>query len=648
MPSIRLAALALTMILIAPLPAAAAPDPAVARARALEAGALHAHALQMLERRTIEARRTAIADLERATALAPDQAELQLLLARTYLAAGFRRQAMRRFERVVSLSPREPEARFGLAQVWRRDWLKYLEPRSLERASEHASMAARLDPTHVEAWLMLSSLLIERGQLRAALAAAQRALGVDSLRSDTRVAVASARWRLGEVDEADRLFRAGIPGLRPSVRERFEDIAPLVSETDTMTFNQLDEAGRTEYARRFWRETDPDLATEVNEAQLEYWSRVTQAYFLFFDPRRREWDERGEVYVRFGPPQKAVYNPVGESLMLGIGSFSRIRYPMNLLVWSYPDLGLSVAMQDRLLSEHYQLPLSLDRERDPRPDPDSLARRDLLGTPSDRAVFPMRPPGERALPVRGQLAVFEGDGPSRLFAGVETDAGPGDSLRAEWVVLDSTRRVIHRSSRSLTPSACDPTEVRVADFLTDLPAGEYLVGLSVRAGAARGAVRLEARVPGSRPGLRVSDLVITCGAPESPPAVVRLAPNPAGRVAEGEPLTAYFEVAGLTPGADGLARFSYEYRIRSTERDARIWLQRLLQPRPAPPSLYTRREDQQASDFRRQFLRVPIQSLPAGRYELDVRVRDLTTGAEVRQAAPFERLGAAAALPAGS
>ena len=294
MPSIRLAALALPMLLFAPLSAArAAPEPAGARARALEAEALQAHALQMLERRTIEARRTAISDLERATLLLPEEPGPQLLLARTYLAAGFRRQAMRRFERVVSLAPLEPEARFGLAQVWRRDWLKYLEPRSLERATEHASIAARLDPTHVDAWLMLSSLLVERGQLRAALAAAQRALEVDSLRSEARVAVASARWRLGEVDEADRMFRAGIPGLRRSVRERYEDIAPLVSEVDTMTFNRLDDVGRTEYARRFWRDHDPDLATEVNEAQLEYWARVTQAYFLFFDPRRREWDERG-------------------------------------------------------------------------------------------------------------------------------------------------------------------------------------------------------------------------------------------------------------------------------------------------------------------------------------------------------------------
>lgn len=617
----------------------AAPARTVSPERTREADAHFEHALSLLERRSIEARRTAIAELERATTLDPAHADAQLLLARTYLVAGFRRQAMRRFERVVALSPDEPEARFGLAQVWRRDWLKYLEPRSLERAIDHAAATTRLDPLAVDAWLMLSALRVEHGDLRLALAAAEQAVAADPQRAEALVAVGSAHWRLGQVEEADRAFRSGIPRLRNRVRERFEDIAPLATELDTMTYNRLDAEGRTEFARRFWVEHDPDLATDANEAQLEYWARVAQAYFLFFDPKRREWDQRGEVYVRFGPPRKAEYNPIGQSLMFGLGSLSRTMYPANVLVWSYPDLGFSVNMQDRVLSEYYQLPISLDRDMDPRPDPDSLRRHDLLEMRGGRAVFAPRPPGARALPVRGQLAVFGGAGPARLFAGLETPAGPGDSLWAEWVVLDTAMRVVHRDGHALSPSACDPTALRVADFLTALPPGDYQVGLSVRAGTARGSTRLAASVPAPDSGLRVSDLVVTCGAPESAPVAVRLAPNPAARVSAEEPLTAYFEVSGLAPGGDGLSRFSYEYLVRSTERDPRVWLQRLLQPRPAAPSLFARREDEQQGELRRQFLRVPVRSLPAGRYRLEVRVRDLTTGAEVRRSADFERAG---------
>ncbi len=638
----RLAALLLCLLLAASDGAwAGRGSDAGSRVRAAEADALHAHALLMLERRSIEGRRTAISDLERATRLDPGRADLQLLLARTYLQAGFRRQAMRRFERVVRLSPEEPEARFGLAQVWRRDWLKYLERASLDRAAEHAAAAARLAPRHTEAWLMLSSLQVERGDLRAARAAAERALEADPERADARIALASAQWRLGDIAAAEAGFRAAIPRLPRTLRQRYEDLAPLASEADTMIYNRLGARERADFARRFWLDLDPDLTTEVNEMQLEYWARVAQASALFYDPRRREWDERGEMYVRFGPPGRADYNPVGSQFLLGLGSFSRTLYPANLLVWTYPGLGLSVTMQDRLLSEYYQLPLSLDRDRDPRPDPDSLATLDALGTPSRRAVFSARPPGARALDVRGQVAVFAGDGPARLYAGLETRAGPGDSLRAEWVVLDSSRAVVRRGGGALSPSACAPTALRVADFLAELPPGPYQVGLSVRDGAARGSTRLAVEVPPAAAGLRVSDLVVTCGAPEGPQTAVRLAPNPSGRVGEGEALTAYFEVAGLATGADGLARFSYEYLVRSAERDPRVWIQRLLQPRPSPPGLFARREDEQAGDFRRQFLRVPARSLPAGRYRLEVRVRDLASGAEVRRTAEFERVAAA-------
>src|SRR6185436_13736737 len=118
-------------------------------------------------------------------------------------------------------------------------------------------------------------------------------------------------------------------------------------------------------------EHDPDLASRENEAQLEYWSRVAQAYFLYFDHKRKEWDERGEVYVRYGPPERADYNPLGvpSSQVYSTG----MSYPLNTLVWSYPSLGMQVAMQDRVLSEYYLLPMSSDTDMDPRPDPAVLA-----------------------------------------------------------------------------------------------------------------------------------------------------------------------------------------------------------------------------------------------------------------------------------
>ena len=617
---------------------AAATNPEQSR---LEARAAYARALARLERRSVEMRRMAITDLERATLLQPDNAEYQLTLARTYFVAGFVKQAMRRFERVAAIAPDDPEARYGLGQVWRRDFLKYLDRKSLDRAIDHLQNAARLEPRHTDSWLMLSSLLIERADLSQANAAAEHALEAEPGRAEALLAAGATRWRLGEVERADSAFREALPRLKKSVRDRLDDISPVASERDTVLYNRLSAEGRAEFARRFWTEHDPDLATPENEAQLEYWARVAQAYFLFYEPRRREWDERGEVYVRYGPPEKAVYNPIGSALYSQVGRDSRFQYPANVLVWDYPKLGMKVTLQDRILSEYYQLPVAYDHDPDPRPDADSLAMSGAIGTRDGRGVFPVLPPGARAIPVQGQVAHFEGANGPRLFVGLSSPGGPADSVWGEFVVMDSTERVVAREKRSLSPSACEADRFRVGEFTRDLPPGDYRVGLSVRAsGGRRGSLRLPITLTGADQAmLAISDVVVTCGTPLVTSSSVRLEPNPTARVSGDATLTAYFEITHLLLAADGMSRFEYQYSVKSADKDKRVWLQRVLDPRRPLPDVSATRADENTGPIRRQFLRVPVQELPLGRYLLEVRVRDLLAQSEVVRSVPFLRVG---------
>jgi GWxTD domain-containing protein len=172
---------------------------------------------------------------------------------------------------------------------------------------------------------------------------------------------------MGGVTRADSLFRRTIPRLARLAREKFDDIAPVASAQDTATSPSSLGQDQVTFIQRFWREHDPDLVSPENEAQLEYWSRVTQAYFLFFDTRRKEWDMRGEVYVRYGPPEQAAYNPMTSALVHLYSTGPA--YPMNLLVWNYPSLGMQVQLEDRLLSEYYLLPRSMVYDMDPQPAP---------------------------------------------------------------------------------------------------------------------------------------------------------------------------------------------------------------------------------------------------------------------------------------
>jgi hypothetical protein len=156
-------------------------------------------------------------------------------------------------------------------------------------------------------------------------------------------------------------------------------------------------------------------------------------------------------------------------------------------------------------------------------------------------------------------------------------------------------------------------------------------------------LRTTQRVAAVPAGLSISDVVVTCGpidivrsAPE-----IRLGPNLKSRVAGEGPLIAYFEIYRMTPGADGQARFEYEYSVESEERDARPWYQRVLPFVRRDPHYVVRSEEVNFGPLRRQFITVPVQSLKPGHYRLDVKVRDLATGASTTGSARFERVGEA-------
>jgi GWxTD domain-containing protein len=640
---------ALCLFLCVPGLAVLCARPVHALTRGERADSLYRHATTRLATNNVDQRRAALRELEQATIWAPENTEIELLLARTYYQCGFLKSARRRYESLAARAPNDPDARYGIGQVWRRDWLKYLDQLSLQRAIDNLRVSARARPQQCDTWLLLVPLLVERDSLDAALAAAIRAREADPKRPEPLLALAYTEYHEGKVAQAESAFVAALPRLNRNVREVFETIAPIASEQDTAALRQLAPVDQREFLRRFWKEHDPDPVSPENEAQLEYWSRAAHAFFLFYDTKRREWDERGEVYVRYGPPEIVAYNPVGtvDSYSFSTGPM----YPVNVLVWDYPSLGMHVVLHDRLLSERYMLPVSMEADMDPRPDPAVLARRsDALASRGGRGVFPTLPPGVRPLPVDGRIARFEGDGGASLLGQVETRGWPDDSLWADWVVLDTTMTEVARGRSTLEASACDPVRRRVADFLEALPAGRYQIGMQVHDnGGRRGVYRDTVGLAEPADRLALSDVVVTCGTYQPPPLsgqepVVRIEPNPASTVYGKDPLTAYFEMYHLQAGADGQSRFEYDVTVRSAERDPRVWLQRLLAPRPIIPSVATTRSDTQPGSLRRQFISVPIAELPAGRYRLEITVRDLNAGTEANAATLFTKKDAGSGL----
>src|SRR5262249_54524303 len=237
-------------------------------------------------------------------------------------------------------------------------------------------------------------------------------------------------YRAGRLATAESLFTLALARMAPRLAARFRDVTPLVPAGEGDAFADMSPAQRAEYARRFWSLSDPDPTTRVNEARLEYWARVAHATLLYSDTWEPHWDMRAELYVRYGAPGHIACQPPGSplaqrpneydhigtfavrgpagaavlSIPRRVGDADPMWYPLHNQVWEYPQLGMSVVLEDLAISQHYELPRSSWAGTDAVPDPGVMARSGLLATAGGRATFAPFPPGVQPLAVQGSVS----------------------------------------------------------------------------------------------------------------------------------------------------------------------------------------------------------------------------------------------------
>jgi GWxTD domain-containing protein len=604
--------------------------PAHAADPAHTARTLYESAVRRLNVGTPEQRQLARGELERAVLLDPVRMTYAVKLARLYYDAEMFDRARAEATRALAIDATNDEAEFLLGALARKDWLVNAEPRQFDLATLHLARSLRDAPRAFERVAALVSLLVDAGELDHARVLAEDALDAAPNDPLAQTLAAYVLYRNGEVEHAAQLFARAIPALPAGVRQHFEDVEPLLTPWMTLEYRDLSAKAKAGYAARFWANADPDPVTQVNEAQIEFRARVAHAYFTYSDAAGVRWDLRAKLYSRLGAP--AVVEAV-PPLMYGgrqEGDWQR---------WTYPELGLRVWMQAQNALGGFYEPFTLS-SIPAMPFPDSLARRrELQPVNAGWAVFPKLPPGVTPLDVECAVARFVATSGPSLLVNAECPGSAVDSMWVDWVVLDSTRAEVARASRAMSPSACDPTESRVAAFTAGLAPGRYRVGVEVHdAKHGMGVQRRDVVIEPVVDGLATSDLVVTCGTAEastmSGPSV-RVEPNASARIAPGAPLTAYFEIYHLARGAEGAGRIEYDCTVRADQKDRRGWLSRAIDPLKLPPPIEVRREAEVSDSLRRQFVSVNVATMPPGRYVVELHVRDLLSGEQASSLAAF-------------
>lgn len=470
-------------------------------------------------------------------------------------------------------------------------------------------------------------------------------------------AEAAARIDLDDVDAAGETF--GDADLR---HYRW-----LLDDEQREIYEHGDAAARRELMRVVWASLDPTPTTPENERKEEHFRRLGYAFARFPLPVPPWWDGRGELLIRYGPPDTRVESIGG-------------RNAPNRESWVYQDLQLAFELEDEMLADHFSLAVRsslrhvrFDQEHFETPIEAGVPFIPATGLPRgvplesykvelrteeyqrmlDRGAqvldrYPqlyVYDSGGDWLPVAFDAVGFRGDDPGVTRLEIHTGLRARDLLyqRREglWgatVTVDAVAKTkdyreaarAHRISRDRQVSLDGAEDRLVLDGVDlDLPPGTYELGLAVRDTTSRraGAFRRTVEVPafpegqlaisGIQTALDVGDAVAGDRFRKGP---LKVTPWPLREFPKGRDVHLYFEIYGLERSPAGDTLFRVDLRLEPREAEKRGWFG--FGRRKARPAVSTSWGGRGNGDVAREHFALDTGVLDPGTYDLRLVVTD--------------------------
>ena len=138
------------------------------------------------------------------------------------------------------------------------------------------------------------------------------------------------------------------------------DVYDLLTVKQRKDFKRSSDKGH--WLLRFWRSVDPTPATLENERYIEHCRRLEFARKYFSSPQPRGYDDRGAIYVRYGPPDDKFISSLGEFTRdneswvyhrLGDVSFDFVEY--GGLFYEVDDISRAIVTNENRLFNLVQL-----------------------------------------------------------------------------------------------------------------------------------------------------------------------------------------------------------------------------------------------------------------------------------------------------
>ena len=385
---------------------------------------------------------------------------------------------------------------------------------------------------------------------------------------------------------------------------QYYSLKNLLSKEELKDFVKKDSTKRVEWLKTFWAKRDPTPTTERNEWKEEFNRRVNYAlenFHAFFAGKL--WDERGDVYIKLGPPEErrlSVENPWKSGRGGPALESEREYYKTEGETWYYVIKGKDVYLQFEDLVFGYLTLVPYRSEDGDIRDLDYMSnflaqraelnlakaayRHDYGGEPLDFAW--------EIIKFRSLNNVYE----VLVNIGIPTGKLQRDSLG----MINYNQQIAIRDEKGKFIN-CDSVRVcqRVPDFKNQLlidqrgfllTPGTYSVALEVRdQGSKRiGLYKDELFLPGyvspdslHQPNLELSRAILASEIREAQPGEEEskfflngylIIPNPSHIfLVEQEPkIKAYFEIYNLLPKDDSLRFATISQIIKYVSKDSAV------------------------------------------------------------------------------
>jgi GWxTD domain-containing protein len=512
------------------------------------------------------------------------------------------------------------------------DWSGQLE---YIKASEAFAAANAYDPENERAFRHTEMLLADRKRWMEVEHNARLRLSAHPADPWAWMAAGMSAHRLHDAPGAAAAFDSALKYMSPEMHHRFDRLDRIVTPRDSAMIARLPDADRKEDAEMYWLLVDPLWATPDNEHRLEFLSRVVFAELRFsveeFNIHGADTD-RGEVYVRYGPPPAVISFPMSPQQTGNERAYLLWWYSQDeaFLFRQLPTYGVSTLEPDDLRELHRlrdTIPVVFTNAGE-RPLVDSIAVqlvRFRAGSDSGDVFV------AAALPVE------------RMIEGVDLARGAVDiSIRAyTWRGTPVFTRDIHEMVDFMH---ADPVEVRA--WRTRLHAGSFLYRVEALQPDARRGARAASRIEVvGESGFGLSDLLIAdqvtsrTGSGGARWSDFLIAPN-MGFVKRGHPFALLWETYGLTP-----QKGSNKYKVSITVQRVRAggfggFVAKIVGGISGAVGLSASGDDKVSLSFPREvpaaevnvdYVSIDLGEAPAGTYLVTVDVTDTVTNATTRQ-----------------